>query len=313
MIFDETQIQKARDIDLLDYLKIHAPQSIRRCGLHEYCLLAHDSFKISNGKWFWWSRGFGGKGALDYLMTVENRSFSESLEMLLGTPIEKASLSPVSSGGAAPEKKPLRLPKPARYPRQLLSYLQERGIHANLLRACLSAGILYQSLDSQSCVFVGYDKRNKARFACIRGIQNDIRRDIANSDKRYSFNLDSITKNKGKHLVVFESPIDLLSHATLQLNEKYPARWRRLSLGGTSSAALFAYLERNPGIAHVVLHLDNDRAGWTASAKIKKMLAQDRRYRHIRVSISPPKTAKDYNDRLLQSRLFGKETHTRER
>lgn len=39
----------------------------------------HDSLKISNGKWFWWSRGIGGVSALDYLIKVKDYGFVEAL------------------------------------------------------------------------------------------------------------------------------------------------------------------------------------------------------------------------------------------
>ncbi len=35
------------------------------------------SLKISNGKWIWWSRGIGGRSALDYLIKVKGYSFLE--------------------------------------------------------------------------------------------------------------------------------------------------------------------------------------------------------------------------------------------
>ncbi|MCL2212229.1 MAG: topoisomerase, partial [Oscillospiraceae bacterium] len=67
----EEQIVLANSIDLLTYLQTHAPQMVRRSGADEYCLVEHDSFKMSNGKWYWHSRGFGGHTALCYLRKVE--------------------------------------------------------------------------------------------------------------------------------------------------------------------------------------------------------------------------------------------------
>jgi DNA primase len=78
-------------------------------------------------------------------------------------------------------------------------------------------------------------------------------------------------------------------------------------LGGTSDVALISFLERNPQINRVTLHLDNDSAGLTAMQKIKAELAADSRFRHIRVSVSPPRGAKDYNDVLLRAVSIKKE------
>ena len=44
--------------------------------------LDHDSLKISNGKWMWWSRGFGGATALDYLIKVKGLSFTDAMRIL---------------------------------------------------------------------------------------------------------------------------------------------------------------------------------------------------------------------------------------
>lgn len=44
----------------------------------------HDSLKISNGKWMWFSQGFGGVSALDYLMKVKGCTFNQAMEILEG-------------------------------------------------------------------------------------------------------------------------------------------------------------------------------------------------------------------------------------
>jgi DNA primase len=100
---------------------------------------------------------------------------------------------------------------------------------------------------------------------------------------------------------VFEAPIDALSHATLQQRGGWKWSGHRLSLGGTSPAALTAFLERNPQITRVILHLDSDTAGLKAARKIKAELAADSRFKHLRVSVNPPRRGKDYNDVLLHA------------
>ena len=49
-----------------------------------YTTRTQDSLKISNGKWMWWSRGIGGRSALDYLIKVKDYSFLEAVELLAG-------------------------------------------------------------------------------------------------------------------------------------------------------------------------------------------------------------------------------------
>ena len=76
----------------------------------------------------------------------------------------------------------------------------------------------------------------------------------------------------------------------------------RLSLGGTSHVALTSFLERHPEIRRVTLYMDHDLAGFVNARKIKTMLHEDKRFRHIRVSVNPPRMGKDYNEKLLEVR-----------
>ena len=58
-------IEKARQVDLLTYLRACEPDELVHISGDHYCIREHDSLKISNGKWYWFSRGFGGYNALD--------------------------------------------------------------------------------------------------------------------------------------------------------------------------------------------------------------------------------------------------------
>jgi hypothetical protein len=68
-----------------------------------------------------------------------------------------------------------------------------------------------------------------------------------------------------------------------------------------SDVALIAFLERNPQIKRITLHLDNDAAGLIAMQKIKARLAADSRLKLIKVSVNPPRGGKNYNESLLRS------------
>ena len=85
----------------------------------------------------------------------------------------------------------------------------------------------------------------------------------------------------------------------IQKNYRLPYR---LSLGGTSHVALIAFLERHPEIRRVNLYMDNDLGGLKNARRIQAMLHEDRRFRHIRVGVNPPRTGKDYNEKLLRIR-----------
>ena len=53
-------VEQARQIDLLTYLQSCEPQELVRISDNNYTTRTHDSLKISNGKWMWWSQRIGG-------------------------------------------------------------------------------------------------------------------------------------------------------------------------------------------------------------------------------------------------------------
>ena len=102
-----------------------------------YTTRTHDSLKISNGKWMWWSRGIGGRSALDYLIKVKDYSFLEAVELLAG----QANIQPpLSVSEQLPVEKHLLLPKENRYHTNVFSYLTGRGIDKAIIRFCIETG-----------------------------------------------------------------------------------------------------------------------------------------------------------------------------
>ncbi len=297
---NEEQLAAARRVDLLTYLQEREPQELVRSAPGEYRTVSHGSLVISNGAWYWNRGHFGGVSALDYLVKVRGLSLAEAVESVSGIRASYPSLSlPVNRPEPKREAKPLILPPQTKYPRQLLAYLQGRGIVADVIRQCLDNGSLYESRHNGEavCVFVGRDESGTARFGCMRGINRDLKRDCAGSDKRFSFNMPATEDDSGA-LAAFEAPIDVQSHATL-----YPD-WsgHRLSLGGTSDVALRAFLEAHPHINRISLCLDADEAGRTAARQITSFLTGDERFAHIAVTTDPPPYGKkDYNEALLHA------------
>ena len=320
------QIEKARELDLLSYLQTYEPHELKPDGPGRYITVSHDSLVISNGKWRWNSQGIGGRSALDYLVKVKGYGFVEAVEHLTGERAASAREYHMGKPRQPPPEQPPQKwmfypPKPVHYSNAAVSYLQRRGISPEVINRCIEAGILYESRyynpksphhDASVCVFAGKDDSGKLAFAAMRGIDSDFKQDKAGSDKRFNFCIPA--ENPGsKHLAVFEAPMDALSHATLQ--QRYGWDWdgHRLSLGGTSDVALISFLERNPQINRVALHLDNDKPGLIAAQKIKAALAADDRFGHIRVSVNPPRGAKDCNDALLQAIALEREENQQRR
>lgn len=111
------QIAAAREMDLLTYLRRFEPQELVHVGGNTYATRTHDSLKISNGKWCWWSRNIGGTNALDYLTTVEGVSFLDAVQRVLGEPPH------------VPPKSEPTAPLPKTEFKGRLPYLERREIH----------------------------------------------------------------------------------------------------------------------------------------------------------------------------------------
>ena len=222
-------VEKAREMDLLTYLKNYEPQELVHFGGNTYCTREHDSLKISNGKWCWFSRGIGGYSALDYLIKVKEMPFTQAVETIMGN---VAVLPPTySPAPSKPKEKVLLLPKANRCAAHAVEYLHGRGIDYELIDFCISTGRLYESYPHYNAVFVGQDLDGKPRYANLRGIGTDFIGDANGSDKRYSFGISAEAQSDTLNL--FESAVDLLSYGTMQkLDGKDWRRENLLSLAG---------------------------------------------------------------------------------
>jgi len=319
----EEQVRLAREVDLLSYLQANEPHELLPPKNGEYRTATHGSLVISNGKWIWNRGGFGGRTALDYLIKIRGMGFVEAVETVLGSRAAPLSCAlPEERVQQQPEKWTFYPPRPMRYSSRAVSYLQKRGISPDIIKQCIQAGILYESRyynpksvhhNAAVCVFAGKNESGEIAFAAMRGIDTDFKQDKAGSDKLFNFHIPSKNPDS-RHLAVFEAPIDALSHATMQERRGWQWDGHRLSLGGTADVALIAFLERNPQITRVILHLDNDAAGLISARKIKTKLAADSRFKHIRVSVNPPHRGKDYNEALLHDiNLEREQKHQRRR
>ena len=293
-------IERARQVDLLTYMKACEPDELVHIGGNHYCTREHDSLKISNGKWYWFSRGFGGYNALDYLVKVKDVPFVEAVERISGV----AAYTPPTASKTEKAKKPkvLLLPTASRCATHAYNYLRSRGIDSELIDFCFQTGRIYESLPYHNVVFVGLDRYNKPRYATLRGIGTDFIGEANGSDKRFSF---SIPAQNSDSLHLFESAIDLLSFATLVKQNN--GNWQRdhlVSLAGVYKPkenlqesslplTLTRYLSEYPNIKRITLRLDNDKAGGYMAKALVALLSDK-----YEVSVQPPPCGKDYNDYL---------------
>lgn len=293
------QIEAARQMDLLTYLQNYEPDQLIPAGQGTYKLREHDSLKISNGKWCWWSHEcIGGRSALDFLVKVRGMPFHQAVEHLLSC--TKVYMPQISE--EIPIKQ-FQLPAPYENNKRVFAYLRSRGIEPYLINYCIKRKFLYEDAVQHNAVFVGYDEKQQARYGFMRGTLSKytFMREVLGSDKRYSFYLPAKSQ-EAQTVCVFESAIDVLSYASIRIICKLD--WQEnhlLSLGGVYQKkadaaklpiALEHFLKRYPQVKQIKLCLDRDEVGLAAGrlitqAAVGKTVIEDF-----------PKVGKDYNDML---------------
>ena len=319
MQIDPDVLERARQIDLLSYLRAYEPSNLVKVKgtTNVYCTAEHDSLKISNGKWYWWSRGFGGYSALDYLMKVKEYGFVEAVEILTGQAL--ADWKPPPPAPKKDEPKVLLLPQKNANADRVTEYLFGRGIDYSLIQECIAEGIIFEGRKYHNAVFVGKDAGGTPKYAALRStIGSSFKGDASGSDKRYSFRL--LAKEPSDTVHLFEAAIDLLSYATyLKCEGKDYKAENLLSLSGVYQpkkeikdskipVALTTFLKANPQIKTTFLHLDKDRAGRLCTAALKELLQKD-----YRIVDEPPPVGKDFNDFLMSYLGIARQKPSRER
>ena len=295
-------ITEAKRMDLLTYLREYEPGELVKFSSNTYTTRTHDSLKISNGKWMWWSRGIGGKSALDYLIKVRGMDFVQAVQTIMGN----GSVNfPTCENIKSYEEQPLLLPEKSPTTDVVFDYLFGRGIDYEIISHCLKQELIIESLPYHNAVFIGYDESKEPKYAAYRATnQSRIMGDCTGSKKQYSFRLTA--ENTGEvHL--FEGAIDLLSYATLmKLEGKDWRQFNLVSLAGVYSpkqkiedskvpVTLGRLLEKDKTIRRIVLHLDNDIAGRKATKALQTILSDK-----YEVVDDPPQYGKDVNDFLCK-------------
>lgn len=292
-------VAKAKEMDLLTYLRNYEPSMLVRLPGGEYCTREHDSLKISNGKWCWWSQGIGGRSALDYLIKVQGIPFQEAVQVILG----EAAVSPPVSVSAKQYTRPggIAVPKMAT-PWKTYEYLtEERCIDEEVVTDFMKRKMIMET-EKQEAAFVGYDDAGRIRCINLRAMDgSDGKKTVYGSDRQYAFRLVSAKENPTLHL--FEGAIDLLSYLTFLHWKGIDYREGNfLSLGGiyqpkkeieksSVPVALNWYLSEKK-TTRIMIHFDNDVPGRRAAETLIAILPE------YEVKSFPPPRGKDYNDYL---------------
>ena len=298
------ELAEVKKIDLLTYLFNYEPNELIRKSRNEYSTKSHSSLRISNGLWTWWAKGIGGRSALDYLIKVEDMSFIEAA-LLLNNCITNSPPTMQKVNIKKQTKYHLKLPMRSQFPLKMYQYLMnKRGIDKEIVDYYTEKNMIYEAEKDHSVIFVGYNNQGVPAFASKRSTTNDERRNLFGSDKRYSFELQN---DFSSVLHIFESPIDLMSFQTMQkMNKKDWNTDNYLSIDGATligkniieseiPVALEEFLMNHGQVTDIILHLDNDRAGYETSEKIKYHLGD--RYK---IEDKRPKKLKDINEILVR-------------
>ena len=292
-------IKAAREVQLVDFLNTYRPGELVRKSRDEYCTKSHSSLRITPSKnlFHWCSQSKGGRGALEYLLTVEGMSFRSAVMLL-----NEMELVPFQQARAAAEESSrthdFTLPRPDKNAQVATAYLMHRGISPKVLRYCVDSGILYQTTrgNYRNCVFVGKDEGCVPRSAFQRGCQGTYRGDVTGSQKKYGFLMQA--ENPDCDTVeLYEAPIDAMSGATLRQYTDI-GKWRSvhyLARGGLNYLPIDYFLQQHPQVKNVVLCFDRDEPGLRFAETVAQRLAE----RGFNVEKRLPAVGKDYNESLI--------------
>ena len=258
--FTDEEIDRANHTDILFLAEKYGyePEKAGQKAVH----MKHSGglylFPESN-RFFQWTGPDGGikGGAVDFVMREEKVSFGEAVGKLLGK--EYATCTCERKPYQKCPRKPLVLPDKAKNFKRAYWYLTSvRGIDQEIVRFFMGQKMIYQEAKHGNCVFVGYDSDGTAKYCAMRAAseKSSFKMDAENSDKSYPF----FHEGKSDLLIVSESPIDLMSHATLA-KVYYSLDWtrdHRVSLGCLWDGALERYLKNHPQIKRLVFAVDND-------------------------------------------------------
>lgn len=145
----------------------------------------------------------------------------------------------------------------------------------------------------------------KPRYGFMRSTLSNstFMREVSGSEKQYSFCFPARTPD-AKTVCVFESAIDALSYATIQLICNLDFKdCHLLSLGGVSQhhqengielpIALITFLHNHPEVQQIKLCLDTDAVGLDACSAIEQAISD-----RLVVRDLPKEVWKDYNEML---------------
>ena len=164
-------VAEARQIDLLTYLKNYEPYELVEVCRNTFTTKSHDSLKISNGLWYWFTKGVGGKSAIDYLIKVKNLSFINAVQTVMGNVKIQAPVK--CKQQEKNHERRLKIPVKATNNDIAINYLLSRGIDKEIIQYCIENKLLYQEEKTNNVVFIGYDNNKIPSYAFCRATNKE--------------------------------------------------------------------------------------------------------------------------------------------
>lgn len=297
--FSADEKAEAHNISVVDYLRQNYGFTFKkfhggyRCEQHN-SLFVHDDEKA----WYWNSLGYGGGDVIAFVQKYEKVSYGEALVKILNpSATAEHTYTKAVEHKSEPLRRELILPPKAsgKYSRAFAYLTKTRCIDEEIVSLLFHKKYIYQD-SRNNVVFVGYNSQGLPVYASLRSTNTNhkFRGEAVGSDKSNGFYINGFDKSC---IYVFEAPIDLLSHATLQnISAGNGRAWldgTRISLGGVCDNALEHYLNVHPGVEEIHFCLDSDAAGSKATDVYMKKYAKS----GYRVINDAP-AQKDYNEAL---------------
>lgn len=304
--------QLKSDISIVDYAQ-KIGLTVKRVGRY-YTTKEHDSLRIDPDRniYFRNSRDRHKGSIMDFMIEFGNvNNFHEAmLELTSGrySYHQQLSNTQITKKKFEPSKKEFELPERDDNVKNVYAYLiSTRKIDKDIVSNLMRKGYIKQDT-RKNCLFIGYDnprsENKKAVFACLRGtntkVDKPFKGDVSGNDYSKGFYID----NGSQTMYIAESPIDILSvMSLLKRAGKNPYEHNYLALAGVCKAdAVYSKLSTGK-ITNLVLCLDGDEAGTTATKEIqetieKKIISGE--YPKINIEIIKP-INKDFNDDLCKN------------
>ena len=266
--FTDEEKQRARSVDIVSLLESQG-EKLKHSGSEYEWNNGGEKVTIRGNIWYNQYARKGGD-AVAFVRKFYNKNYAEAVQFLLngdaGSPVE---YKPIAK--EPKEIKPLVPPAKNADMRRVFAYLtKQRKVDADIVASFAHEGLLYEDAKYHNAVFVGKDSEGNIRHISKRGTisSSTYKGTEAGSQPEYSFHWIG----KSNKLYIFEAPIDLLSY--ISMNKENWKKHSYVALCSVADRALFYILEHYPQIKEVVMCLDSDEAGQSASQRIAEKLIE---------------------------------------